>query len=58
MKVNQKTIINKIFDGIDNNGWMILNGLGTGHFNGEATQKSVIEPLIKYLEGKGIEVTR
>lgn len=58
MKINQKTVINKIFEGIDKNGWTLLNGLGSGNFNNQATQKTMIEPLLKYLERKGIEITR
>ncbi|MFB5759019.1 hypothetical protein [Paenibacillus medicaginis] len=58
MKVSQKTVIDKIFEGIDQNGWTLLNGIGSGNFNSQATQKSMVEPLLKYLEKKGIEVTR
>lgn len=56
VKVNERTLINKVFEGIDKNGWTILNGLGSGRYNGEASQKTMIAPLVEYLRKKGIEV--
>lgn len=58
MKISQKTVIEKIFEGIEHNGWSLLNGLGSGNYNNSATQKTMVEPLLKYLERKGIEITR
>lgn len=56
VKVSERTIINKIFKGIENNGWSLLNGLGSGTFNDTATQKSMVQPLIEYLKKNGVEV--
>jgi len=55
-KVTERTIINKIFQGIAQNGWQLHNGLGTGHWNGNATQKTMIAPLVEYLKKNGVEV--
>jgi len=52
--VNKWTIIYKILDGLAQNGCEIHNGLGTG--KGVATMTDIVEPLVKYLEKKGIEV--
>lgn len=41
MKLTEQTLIKKVFEGIDNNGWSLHNGMGTGHWNGDATQKSM-----------------
>jgi len=53
--VNKWTIIYKILDGLAKNGCEIHFGLGTGS-KGPAKMTDIIEPLVKYLERKGIEV--
>lgn len=57
MKVSKRTIVKKLFEGIDDCGWEILNGLGTSHWKGGGSQKIFLSRLIKYLESKGITVT-
>lgn len=56
MKVSERALINKILDGIENNGWTMLKGIGTGVFNPDATYKTMVAPLVEYLKKKGIEV--
>ncbi|MNW59129.1 hypothetical protein D3C74_370290 [compost metagenome] len=56
MKVNERTLIKKVFEGIDKNGWTLLYGLGSGRYNGEASGKSMVAPLVEYLRKNGIEV--
>ncbi len=49
-KVSEKTLIDKIFKGIEDNGWTVLNGLGSGNYNAAATRKSMVAPLVEYLK--------
>jgi len=53
--VNKRTIIEKLLEGISQNGCMLTNGLGTGNYKG-ATLEDIVDPLVKYLKRKGIEV--
>jgi len=56
MKVSERTLIDKVFEGIQQNGWTILNGMGRGSYNTSATNKTMVAPLVEYLKSKGIEV--
>lgn len=56
MKVSEQTLIKKILEGIDENGWKMQTGIGTGVFNPDATYKTMVAPLVEYLKKKGIEV--
>jgi hypothetical protein len=51
IKVSKQTLIKKVYEGIENNGWSLINNC---QFDG--TMASLIEPMVKYLEKKGIEV--
>lgn len=56
MKLTEQTLIKKVFEGIDKNEWSLITRSPSGWYNGEATQKSMIAPLVEYLRKKGIEV--
>lgn len=56
MKVSEQTLIKKILEGIEENGWKMQTGIGTGVFNPDATYKTMVAPLVEYLRKKGIEV--
>ena len=50
--VNKRTIIEKLLEGISQNGCMLTE---TGNYKG-GTLEDIVDPLVKYLKRKGIEV--
>lgn len=57
MKLSERTIIDKVFQGISDNGWHVYNGIGMGTHQNDASYKSAVKPLVDYLRKKGIEVS-
>lgn len=54
---SKRTNINqKILEGIEENGWKMQTGIGTGVYNPDATYKTMVAPLVDYLKKKEIEV--
>lgn len=49
-KVTKATLIRKVFDGCYKQGWRVV-GVG-------GSQTALIEDLVKYLESKGVEVSK
>jgi hypothetical protein len=52
--VSERTIIKKIFEGIDSNDWFLVRGSTAYAYN--ATNRDMVKPLVEYLRKKGIEV--